>query len=52
MPPLHITFGLIKQFVKALDKESEAFKHLVTAFHKLSEAKRKGGISLGHRVGS
>ncbi|GFV15382.1 uncharacterized protein TNCV_4834091 [Trichonephila clavipes] len=27
-PPLHIKLGLMKQFVKALDKEGECFKYL------------------------
>ena len=37
-------------YVKALDKESEAFKYLVTAFPKLSEAKIKGGIFIGPQI--
>lgn len=32
MPPLHIKLGLIKQFVKALDKDSAAFKYLKDLF--------------------
>ena len=50
LPPLHIKFGLIKQFAKALDKESEAFKYLVSAFPKLSEATLKGGIFGGSQM--
>lgn len=50
MPPLHIKLGLIKQFVKALDPSSEAFKYLQTIFPKLSEAKIKGGIFVGPQV--
>ena len=38
MPSLLINLGLIKQLSKALDKESEAFKQLVTGLLKLSEA--------------
>ena len=50
MPPLHIKLGLIKQFVKALDHDSEAFQYLQTMFPKLSEAKIKGGIFVGPQV--
>ena len=39
LPPLHIKLCLIKQFVKALDKDGAAFKHLQNLFPKLSEAK-------------
>ena len=50
MPPLHIKLGLIKQFVKALDPNSEALKHLLAVFPKLSEGKVKGGIFVGPQV--
>ena len=50
MPPLRIKLGLIKQFVKALDHNSEAFQYLQTVFPKLSEAKVKGGIFVGPQV--
>lgn len=47
LPPLHIKLGLIKQLVKALDKESAAFKYLIQKFPALSEAKVKEGIFVG-----
>lgn len=50
MPPLHIKLGLIKQFVKALDRNSEAFKYLESLFPELSEAKVKGGIFVGPQI--
>ena len=50
LPPLHIKRGLIKQFVKALDKDGAAFKYLQNLFPKLSEAKVKGGILIGPQV--
>jgi len=28
LPPLHIKLGLMKQFVKALDKEGECFMYI------------------------
>ncbi|XP_066447548.1 uncharacterized protein [Eleutherodactylus coqui] len=50
MPPLHIKLGLMKQFVKALDTDSAAFKHLEDLFPKLSEAKIKAGVFIGPQV--
>ena len=47
LPPLHINLGLVKQFVKALDKNSHAFKHLQNFFTKISEAKIETGIFVG-----
>ena len=41
MAPLHIKLGLIKQFVKQLNTEGEAFKYIQELFPKLSEAKSK-----------
>lgn len=32
LPPLHLKLGYIKQFVKQLDKESDAFSHLKSVF--------------------
>ena len=49
LPPLPINLDLIKQFVKALDKNSDTFKHLQTFFTKISEAKIEAGIFLAHR---
>ena len=45
--PLHINLGLTKQFVKALDKNSHAFKHLQNFFTKISETKIEAGIFVG-----
>lgn len=42
LPPLHITLGLMKQFVKAVSKEGECFKYLCQEFPNLSEEKIKG----------
>ncbi|KAL6487813.1 hypothetical protein MHYP_G00044390 [Metynnis hypsauchen] len=50
MPPLHIKLGLIKQFVRALDKESRAFNYLQDLFPKLSEAKIKAGVFVGPQI--
>lgn len=50
LPPLHIKLGLIKNFVKALDKEGEAFHYLKTIFPQISEAKIKEGIFVGPQI--
>ena len=50
LPPLHIKLGLIKQFVKKLNPESDASKHIQELFLKLSEAKVKAGIFVGPPV--
>jgi len=50
LPPLHIKLGLMKAFVKSLDKDGEAFKYLVQEFPQISDAKLKAGIFLDHRV--
>ena len=42
LPPLHIKLGLIKQFVKAIDKDCDAINFLKTKFPKLSSAKVTG----------
>ena len=47
LPPLHIKLGLIKNFVKALDKSSAAFLRIEVLFPKLSQAKLKEGIFVG-----
>ena len=39
IPPLHIKFGLMKNFVKAMDRTGSAFKYLAEKFPLLSEVK-------------
>lgn len=50
LPPLHIKLGLMKQYVKALDKEGECFKYLKKQFPKLSDAKITEGIFDGPQI--
>lgn len=50
LPPLHIKLGLIKNFVKAMDKEGDGFLYLKQKFPKLSEAKIKEGIFVGPQI--
>ena len=49
-PPLHITLGLMKQFVKALDKEGSCFQYLCTSFPNLSIEKLKAVVSDGPQI--
>lgn len=43
LPPLHLKLGYMKQFVKRLEKESDAFLHLKSLFPRISEGKIKEG---------
>ena len=47
LPPSHIKLGLMKNFVKALDKTKVGFKYLYEKFPRLSKAKIKEGIFVG-----
>lgn len=44
LPPLHIKLGLMKQFVRALEKDGDCFKYIRSKFPRLSEEKVKAGI--------
>jgi len=53
LSPLHIKLGLIKQYVKALDRkkeEGECFKYLKKQFPKLSDEKITEGIFDGSQI--
>lgn len=50
LPPLHIKLGLIKQLVKALDKEQPMFKFLQDKFPRLSTAKISEGVFVGPQI--
>ena len=50
LPPLHIKLGLMKIFVKALDKHGEGFGYLRKTFPKLSDSKLKEGIFIGPQI--
>jgi len=50
LPPLHIKLGLVKNFVKALNKESTAFTYLISLFPALSYAKIKEGVFAGPEI--
>lgn len=45
LPPLHLKLGYMKQFVKKLNCDGEAFAYLKQKFPELSEAKLKGGMN-------
>lgn len=46
LPALHIKLGLMKNFVRAMDREGEGFRHLKTVFNKISDEKIKAGTLL------
>ena len=49
-PPLHIKLGIIKQFIKALDKTGQCFQHISSVFPALSNEKLKAGILDGPQI--
>lgn len=44
LPPLHIKLGIMKNFIKALDRNGPAFQYLYTVFPHISTAKLKEGM--------
>jgi len=48
--PQHIHLGLMKIFVKTLDREGYAFAYLRNKLPKLSEAKVEEGIFMGPQI--
>lgn len=50
LPLLHIKLGLMKQFIKTLDKNGACFKYLQEKFPFLSEAKLQEGIFIGPQI--
>ena len=50
VPPLHIKLGIIKQFVKALEKDGDCFKYICTKFPGLTTEKLKAGILDGPQI--
>lgn len=50
LPPLHIKLGLMKQFVKALDKHGNCFAYICKSFPGLSIQKLKAGIFDGPKI--
>lgn len=50
LPPLHIKLGLMKNFVKAMNKEGAGFRYLRQMFPRISDAKIKEGIFVGPQI--
>ena len=50
LPPLHIKLGLMKQFVKALDRSIDCFGYICSTFAGLSYEKKKAGIFDGPQI--
>lgn len=50
LPPLHIKLGLMKQFIKALDKTGDCFKYVCQKFPSLSMEKLKAGVFDGPQI--
>ena len=50
LPSLQIKLGLMKQFVKALNKEGAYFKYIQEKFSKLNAEKVKEGVFVGPQI--
>jgi len=50
LPSLYINLGLIKQFIKALDKTGDFLKYICQTFSHLSIEKLKAGIFGGPQI--
>lgn len=50
LPPLHIKLGLMKNFVKALDRDGQAFEYLRRIFPRMSHSKIKEGVFDGPQI--
>ena len=50
LPSLHIKLGLMKQFVKALDREGVAYQYLSEMFPQISKEKLKAGVFDGPQI--
>ncbi|UYV79031.1 hypothetical protein LAZ67_17000790 [Cordylochernes scorpioides] len=50
LPPLHIKLGLMKNFVKAMDRNASGFAYLKQQFSSISEAMIKEGIFVGPQI--
>ena len=50
LPPLHIKQGLMKQFVKVLNKEGACFKYIQEKFSNLSAEKVKERVFVGPQI--
>jgi len=50
LPSMHFKFGLMKNFVKAMNQEEASFTYLREKFPRLGEAKLKGYIFIGPKI--
>ena len=50
LPPLHIKLGLMKNFVKAMDKTAAGFVYLNRKFLRMTEANIKEGVLIGPQI--
>ena len=50
LPPLHVKLGLMRNFVKALDKDQAGFAYLRDTFPGLSKAKLVEGVFIGPQI--
>ena len=51
LPSLHVKLGIMKNFVKALDRNGEGFLYLCSKFPNLSDARDKREVFVGVNIG-
>ena len=50
LPPLHIKLGLVKNFVKGMDKTGLGFEYVRNKFPNVIDGKIKEGIFIGPQI--
>ena len=50
LPPLHIKLGIMKQFIKALDRDCDCFQYICSTFPRLVMRRKGQGYSTDSRL--
>ena len=50
LPPLHIKLDIMKQFIKALDRDGDCFHYICSTFPSVSDEMKKAGIFDGPQI--
>ena len=50
LPLLHIKLGIMKLFIKALDRDGDCFQYICLTFPRVSDVKKKAGIFDGPQI--
>ena len=50
LPLLHIKLGIMKQFIKVLDRDGDCFHYICSTFPRVSDEKKQAGIFDGPQI--